>query len=438
MRVSVFGLGYVGCVTAACLAKQDIHVIGVDLNPVKVEQVNAGKSPVLEPGLEELIRDGVARNLLSATVDGRSAAVETDVSLICVGTPSNPNGSLDLDHVMAVCTEIGEALAQKADYHVVVIRSTVLPGTVEERLLPVLEARSGRRPGAVFGVCMNPEFLREGSAIDDYFNPSVVVLGELDARSGDAVAGLFAGLDAPLARTDLRTAELVKYASNAFHAVKVAFANEIGTIARRNDIDGRTVMEIFCLDTTLNISSAYLRPGFAFGGSCLPKDLRSLLYRASEQDVKVPLLQGAVESNGLHLQRGITLAEGRGRKRIGVLGLSFKSGTDDVRESPAVVMIETLIGRGHDVSIFDDDVQPERLIGANRVALERELPHIAALMRPTIEDVLGESDVVVVAKGRPDFRDIATRLRPDQLLVDLVGVPAPPADSGAGYEAICW
>jgi GDP-mannose 6-dehydrogenase len=437
MKVAIFGLGYVGCVTAACLARNGVEVVGVDVNPLKVDQLNAGESPVLEPGLDELISKAVANGNLNATLDGRSAVLETDVSLVCVGTPSNSNGSLDTSHVESVCAEIGQALAGRSDWHLVVIRSTVLPGTVEERIIPLLEQHSGLEAGDSFGVCVNPEFLREGTAIEDYFAPSFVVIGESDPRSGETLERLYEPVSAPRFRTTIRTAEMVKYACNAFHAIKVAFANEIGSIARQNDVDGGQVMEIFCADTVLNVSSAYLRPGFAFGGSCLPKDLRALLYRATEQDVQVPLLEGALASNQVHIQRGIDLVERSGCKRPGVLGLSFKNGTDDVRESPAVVLIETLVGRGYDVSVFDDDVDPDRLIGANRAALERELPHIARLMRSSIDEVLAESDLVVVTKSSSKFRGIGTRLRNGQKLIDLVGLQRDGVGDAA-YEGICW
>jgi GDP-mannose 6-dehydrogenase len=439
MRVSVFGLGYVGCVTSACLAKGAIDVVGVDVNEAKVDLVNSADSPVLEPGLDALISDAVAAGRLRATRDGNGAVLDTDVSLVCVGTPSNSNGSLDLRHVESVCSEIGAALAGKNQWHLVVIRSTVLPGTVERNLIPLLEAHSGKRVGSGFGVCMNPEFLREGSAIDDYFLPSLVVIGESDTRSGDVLERLYNTVMTRPFRTSIATAEMVKYTCNAFHALKVAFANEIGSIARRNDVDGRVVMDIFSSDRLLNVSTAYLRPGFAFGGSCLPKDMRALLYRAMEQDVKVPLLEGALMSNQEHIQRATELVQQSGSKRVGILGLSFKNGTDDVRESPAVAVAETLVGRGYDVSIFDDDVDPQRLVGANRAALERELPHIAALMRASVEDVLAQCDVIVVTKSSSKFRDLGPRLREGQKIVDLVGIDSETGSIAEGaYEGICW
>jgi GDP-mannose 6-dehydrogenase len=436
VRISVFGLGYVGCVSAACLARAGHVVTGVDVNAAKVLEVSSGQSPIVEPGVAELIAAGVASGRLDAVVDSMQAVDASDLSLVCVGTPSKPNGSLDLTHIENVCREIGFALGRKAAWHVVAIRSTVLPGTLEKRLIPILEQESGLRCGVDFGISMYPEFLREGSAVADYDNPSHVVIGQFDTRSGDAVAELQASTGAPVIRTDIRTAEMVKYASNAFHAVKVAFANEIGALCKEQEIDGRDVMEIFCQDRLLNISPAYLRPGFAFGGSCLPKDLRALVYRAKESDVECALLAAALESNRRHVQRGIDLVERLGFRRAGVLGLSFKADTDDVRESPTVALVEALVGRGYEVSIYDEHVDPSRLVGANKASLERELPHIAALMRSSVEQVLAEAEVVVIANGSRAFRDVPSRLQNGQVVIDLVG--ATRVADAEGYEGICW
>ncbi|MDP8924337.1 MAG: nucleotide sugar dehydrogenase [Chloroflexota bacterium] len=438
MKIAVFGLGYVGAVSAVCLAREGHDVIGVDVNPRKVELVEAGLSPVVETGLDELLAEVVRAGRLRATGDGRAAVRVSDVSVICVGTPSNGNGNLHVGYLESVCREIGAALGDRADYHVVVVRSTVLPGTVRERLVPILEEHSGRRAGADFGVCMNPEFLREGTGIEDYDHPSYVVVGELDARSGEAVEGLYAGIDAPIIRTAIETAEMVKYVNNAFHALKVSFANEVGNLCKAHGIDGRDVMEIFCRDERLNISAAYFKPGFAFGGSCLPKDLRALLYRAKERDLDLPLLRATLESNEAQVRRGIKLVEDTGRKRVGILGLSFKAGTDDVRESPVVPLVETLVGRGYEVKVYDEKVVPDKLIGANRSFLERELPHIASLMRSSIDDVVAEAEVVVVANGSPAFRQVPRLMREDQVLVDLAGAARVNGEMRGGYEGICW
>jgi GDP-mannose 6-dehydrogenase len=438
MKIGIFGLGYVGCVTAACLASDGNEVVGIDVNPLKVEMLNAGQSPIIEPGLDQLIKDGRSSGKLKASLDHAAVVRESDISLICVGTPSNDNGSLKLDYVQSVCQQIGTALRDKTEYHLVVVRSTVLPGTVEEKLIPILEQASGRKAGVDFGVCMNPEFLREGSAIKDYFQPSLVMIGEIDQRSGDTLQPVYKPVNAPLIRSTIRTAEMVKYTCNAFHAMKVVFANEIGTIAKSNGVDGQEVMNIVSQDKQLNISTAYLRPGFAFGGSCLPKDLRAILYRAKELDVEVPMLASLLPSNHQHVQAAIKMIEKTRKHRIGVLGLSFKAGTDDVRESPTITMIETLIGRGYQVRIYDDKIQLARLIGANKSFLEKEIPHITTLMCPTIEDLVAQSEVLVVANGSAEFRQVAGMLKEDQILIDLIGIVKVAQNMDTTYEGICW
>ena len=438
MRISVCGLGYVGCVTAACLANDGHQVIGVDINALKLEWLNAGRSPVIEPGLEAMIAAAVAGGSLTASPDTALAIRSSDLTLICVGTPSAGNGNITLDHVEHVCREIGAALAGKPDYHVVVVRSTVLPGTVERRVIPLLEESSGKRAGADFGVCMNPEFLREGSAIEDYYHPSLVVIGELDSRSGAVVQSLYGTVDAEVTRVPIRVAEMVKYASNAFHAVKVTFANEIGNLSKAMGIDGRQVMEIFLQDRKLNVSGTYLMPGFAFGGSCLPKDLRAMLYRSKELDLESPLLHAAIVSNQRQIERAVRMVEATGCKRIGILGLSFKPATDDMRESPAVALVETLIGKGYAIAIFDEELQLARLVGANRKFLEEELPHVGSLLRPSMESVVSQSQVVVVTNGSKSFSRVPGMLRQDQTLIDLSGVAKGLATGPGGYSGICW
>jgi GDP-mannose 6-dehydrogenase len=438
VKISVFGLGYVGCVSGACLARDGHSVIGVDVNPQKLELLRSGRSPIIEPDLDCLVKDVVRSGKLRTSTDPQMAVRNTDVSVICVGTPSNGNGSLCLQHIKKVCAEIGTALVEKSGYHVVVVRSTVLPGTVEETLIPVLENDSRRQAGRDFGVCMNPEFLREGSALEDYDHPSQIVIGELDVTSGDVVRQMYGAIEAPVVRTTIRTAEMVKYVNNAFHAMKVVFSNEVGNLSKAHGIDGQEVMEIFCRDRRLNISATYLRPGFAFGGSCLPKDLRALLYRAKERDLDCPVLSAVLRSNDRQLQRGIQMVEAAGRKRIGVFGLSFKSGTDDVRESPVVPLIETLVGRGYEVLVYDEKVEPNRLVGANKAYLERELPHIASLMRPSVDDVLTQAEVVVLANGSSAFAHLRKRLRDDQVMVDLVGVAKGKNDNRGRYAGLCW
>jgi GDP-mannose 6-dehydrogenase len=438
MRVTVFGLGYVGCVSAGCLVGSGHSVVGVDVNPLKVEQINAGVSPVIEPGLDRLIAEGRRSGGLAATQDGRAAVESSDVSLVCVGTPSNQNGSLDHRHVEKVCAEIASALASIDRRHVVVVRSTVLPGTAEGCLIPLLEEHSGRRVGRDFGFCVNPEFLREGSALADYHSPSHVVIGQLDPDSGDVVEELYGDIHAPVLRMTVREGEMLKYVSNAFHALKVGFANEIGTLCKLHGIDGQALMDVFCQDRTLNISRAYLRPGFAFGGSCLPKDVRALLHRAKEQDVESPILAAVLESNRHHFLRAVSLVEQSGLRRVGILGLSFKAGTDDVRESPTVPLIETLLGRGYEVVIYDEKIDPDRLVGENKASLDRDLPHIAGLMASSVEEVIERSEVIVVANGSEAFRPVGRLLREGQRLVDLVGIPKADRPGGREYEGICW
>ena len=438
MKISIFGLGYVGCVSAACLANDGHQVTGVDVSQYKVDSIIAGKSPIIERGLDELIKKQIESGTLCATTDGQKAVLQSDLSLICVGTPSASNGSLNTGYVEKVCAEIGAALAKKSDYHVVVIRSTVLPTTVQNKLIPILEESSGLRAGEDFGVCMNPEFLREGSAIKDYYRPSYIVIGSIDKKSAEIMEKVYAVVDSPVIHTTLQTAEMVKYASNAFHAVKVSFANEIGNLSKAFGIDGREVMGILVQDHQLNISPTYLRPGFAFGGSCLPKDLRAILYAAKDQDIEVPMLGATLESNEQQIQRGVELIQKTGRHKIGVLGLSFKAGTDDIRESPVVSMVETLIGKGYEVRIYDDVVKPEMLHGANRAFYERRLSHIAAIICPSIEEVMQEAEVLVVTNGSPTFQDLPHKLLPHQTLIDLAGVINKNGTLRGNYEGICW
>ena len=438
MKVSIFGLGYVGSVTATCLASQGHHVTGVDANPAKVAQVAAGRSTVIEPELDEMIKAATANNRLTATLDASQAVADSEISLICVGTPSNGNGSIHLGHVKRVCQDIGDALRTKTSRHVVVIRSTVLPGTAEEVVLPTLEAASGRRRGVDLNVCVNPEFLREGSAVRDYYNPSYIVIGADSTLGAEAVASLYSAIEAPVIHTSLRTAEMVKYASNAFHAVKITFANEIGVLCKQQGIDGREVMDLVCQDPMLNISAAYLRPGFAFGGSCLPKDVRALLHRAKQTDVDCPVIESILESNERHLHRAIRLVENAGNQNIGVLGLSFKPGTDDVRESPIVSLVETLLGRGYLVRIYDNLVAPDRLVGENKASLERDLPHVASLMRNSAEAVISEAKTLVLATSDPGFKEISPYLRPDHHVIDLAGIVPQAASYGIQHEGVCW
>lgn len=438
MRISVFGLGYVGCVSAACMARDGHHVVGLDVDQHKLELIGSGRAPVVEPGLDDIVAAAVKNGTLQVTCDSHAAILDTDVSMICVGTPSSKNGSLDLTQMENACRDIGHGLAGKSGYHVVVVRSTVLPGTTEERLIPILEQRSGRRAGTDFGVCVNPEFLREGSSIEDFYRPALVLVGEVDERSGKVVEELYAGIQAPVTHTTLSTAEMVKYANNAFHALKIVFANEMGVFCKAHGVDGRKVMEILCQDTKLSISPAYLRPGFAYGGSCLPKDLRALTYRAKERDLESPVLRATIASNERHILHALELVADTGRKKIGVLGLSFKPGTDDVRESPIVNLVERLVGKGYSVRIYDENVELGRLFGTNKAFLERVVPHITSLVCTSLDELLAWAEVVVVAHGAAAFRHVLPLIRPDQKLVDLVGVVTDTEQIRGDYEGICW
>lgn len=437
MRLSVFGLGYVGCVSAACFADDGNEVIGVDVNPTKVEIINSGKSPIVEEGINELMANVVKSGRLQATTDSERAILESDLSLVCVGTPSNQNGSLHLRHVEQVCREIGAVLKSKEKRHIVVIRSTMLPGTIENTVVPALEESSGKKAVRDFGICINPEFLREGSSLKDFHAPPFTLIGADDEDTVAAVRSLYARINAPVYTTSLKTAEMVKYVCNCFHALKVSFANEIGNICKALQIDSHEVMHVFCQDTKLNLSPYYLKPGFAFGGSCLPKDLRAINYKAKELDVEVPVLSAILPSNRLQIERAVEMVMRSGKKRVGVLGFSFKAGTDDLRESPMVTLIETLIGKGFELAIYDRDVSLARLVGANKEYIEREIPHISRLMRDTVDGVLTDSEIIIIGNQAEEFRSVAERLRQDQQLIDLVRLFGD-RTSNENYEGICW
>ena len=438
MKISVFGLGYVGCVSAACLAQDGHQVIGIDVNEVKLDQVRRGQPPVVEPGLEELLGRVVRTSRLTVSTNASAAVDETDVSVICVGTPSKPNGSVQLDNVLHVCCQIAEAIRTKRTFHVVIVRSTVLPTTVEGVVIPELERHSGKKAGRDFGVCMNPEFLREGSALSDYYNPGHCVIGVADEKTITIVTEIYRSIDAQLFVVSIRTAEMVKYVSNAFHALKIAFANEVGVLSKYQGVDGRQVREIVCSDSRLNISPAYLKPGFAFGGSCLTKDVRALAHRARMLDLECQLLNSIIPSNEHHIDLSIEMVERTGKKRVGILGLSFKAGTDDLRESPAVRLAETLFGKGYEIAIFDENVDISRLVGANRTFIDRELPHIASLMCASIEETVRRSEVVVVTNWSKAFRRAVSLMNADQVLIDLVGVVKRETDVCVPYEGSGW
>jgi GDP-mannose 6-dehydrogenase len=435
MKITVFGLGYVGSVVAACMARDGHNVVGVDLDISKVNAINNSLSPIVEPQLGEAIAEAVQAGRLRAQTCAEELG---DVSFVSVGTPSNENGSFGVGQLLRVAEQIGVLLARIEHFHVVNIRSTVLPGTVQGKIIPVLESSSGKKVGQGFGVCVNPEFMRETTAVYDYYHPPVTVIGSTDERSGAIVADLYKRIEAPLERCTIRTAEMMKYACNAFHAVKITFANEIGNFCKALGIDSHEVMEIFCKDTKLNLSPYYLKPGFAFGGSCLPKDLRALLYESKLRDVEIPMLKSLFESNRLQVDRAIDQVRKTGKNRVGVLGLSFKAGTDDLRESPIVSLIESLIGKGYSISIYDEEVSLARLHGANKRYIEQTIPHISSLLKERIEDVVQESEVLVVSKKGRSFEENIAGLNHGSVVIDLVRIFSDQTRRPVNYEGICW
>lgn len=437
VKISIFGLGYVGTVSAGCFARNGLDVVGVDPVRAKVDLINAGQTPIIEAEIGEIVAEAVRSGRLRATDDTLRSICETDLSFVCVGTPSQINGNLDLTHIRRVCEQIGQALKSKSGRHTVVIRSTVLPGTMRETVIPALEENSGKRAGIDFGVCCNPEFLREGSAVKDFDFPPKTVIGELDKGSGDLVASLYKTLDSPLIRTEIEVAEIIKYIDNCWHALKIGFANEIGNFCKALSINASTAMEIFCSDTKLNISKAYLMPGFAFGGSCLPKDLRALSYAAKQRDLNLPILSSILPSNELQVSRGLRLITEKGNKQVGVLGFSFKAGTDDLRESPMIEVIERLSGKGYNLRIYDKNVQIARLVGANRDFILNHIPHISRLMVNDIDAVLDHAQTIVIGNNDPDFRNLTDRLREGQCVVDLAGAIDQRSRDGK-YDGICW
>ena len=436
MNIVVLGLGYVGAVSAACLASDGHQVVGVDPNQTKVDLINAGQTPIIEADVADMIRATVKSGRLRATTKVDEAIRSSDISLICVGTPSQLNGNIDLSYVRRVCEQIGEALRDNDTYHVVAARSTMLPGSMRGVVIPTLEASSDKVAGVDFGVCNNPEFLREGTAVWDYYHPPKTVIGESDSRAGELLAELYEGLDAPVIRIPIEVAEMLKCTDNNWHAIKVAFANEIGSICKATGIDGRQVMEIFCQDTKLNLSPYYLKPGFAFGGSCLPKDVRSLTYKARELDLDLPLINSILPSNQRQISRAIAMITSKGKRKVGILGFAFKAGTDDLRESPVVDVIEHLLGKGYDLRLYDDNVNVAALTGANRDYILNHIPHIARLMVDTVDEVMDFAETVVIGNGADEFRPAVKRLRPDQTIIDLVRIADRTSDDN--YDGICW
>lgn len=437
MKISIFGLGYVGCVSAACMAKAGHEVLGVDVAPAKIEILMEGRSPVIEKDLDELIGEAVKAGTLRAASSADEAVTASELSLICVGTPSRANNSLNLDYVARVCEEIGAALKNKEADHVVCVRSTMVPGSTEAVVLPSLEKGFGGKLPPRIHLAVNPEFLREGSAVFDFFNPPKTVIGADDEVTADKVLALYVGLDAPVVKTAIRTAEMAKYVDNVFHALKISFANEIGTICQSAGIDSHQVMDIFIQDRKLNISPAYFKPGFAFGGSCLPKDVRAIIYKGRTMDLDLPLLSSILPSNDMQVERAVQLVLDQGKKPLGFLGMSFKPGTDDLRESPLVRMIEACIGKGYDIRIYDENVSLAKLVGANKAYIEKEIPHISNLLVTDLDAVVEHAEVLIVGHKSQGFVDAVMGLKPGKIVIDLARVvDTPPPD--IDYHGLNW
>jgi GDP-mannose 6-dehydrogenase len=415
------------------------RVIGVDVNPAKVEMMESGKSPIVEASMNQLVAEGNRSCRLHATVDSNAAVLESDVSFVCVGTPSLRNGKLDLSHIEMVAREIGNALKQKNSGHTFVLRSTVLPGTTESIVLPILEQASGKRAGSDFTVAYNPEFMREGSAVADFLQPPYTILGAQDPSHLAPLRELYKQTPGQIFETSVAVAEMVKYLSNAFHAVKVTFANEVGTLCKNLGVDAQAVTEIFTSDTRLNISPAYLSPGFAFGGSCLPKDVRALTYKAKELDLKLPMLESLLPSNSEHVERALEAVMRTNKRKIAQLGLSFKAGTDDLRESPQVLLVKRLLGEGYELKVWDKDVSLGRLAGSNRQYIEEVIPHIGSLLSADLEDVLQWAEVVIIGNKSAKKDELTKHLRQDQVVIDLVNLDKKlRSDGTCSYEGICW
>jgi GDP-mannose 6-dehydrogenase len=439
LSVSIFGLGYVGSVSAACFASMGHKVIGVDVSRAKVEMMDSGRTPIIEDRMSEMVAQAHGAGLLRATTDATAAVMNSEVSFVCVGTPSLKNGKLDLSHIEGVAREIGAAIRQKNSPHVFVLRSTVLAGTTETVAIPILEKESGKKCGQDFTVCYNPEFMREGSAVSDFLNPPYTILGASDTRHLGPLRELYKNTPGTLYQTTIPVAEMVKYFSNCYHALKVGFANEMGTMCKHLGVDAHAVTKIFTSDTKLNISSAYLFPGFAFGGSCLPKDLRAITYKAKELDLELPLLESLMPSNAEHINRAVEMVMSTRKKRIAQLGLSFKAGTDDLRESPQVQLIKRLMGEGLDIKVWDEDVSLGRLAGANREYIEQVIPHIGSVLSADLEGVLSTAEVVILGNKSASKERLAKYLRPEQIVIDLIHLDETRRPQGARkYEGICW
>ena len=438
MKISIFGLGYVGAVSLACLSRDGHEVIGVDIDATKLDLIMAGKTPVVEEGMVDLMALAAASGRVAVTTDAQQAVLDSEISLVCVGTPSAANGSQDQGAILRLAAEMGRAIAGKSAPHIVVFRSTLVPGTVEDVLRPIIEEESGKKDGVGFFLCFQPEFLREGSSIRDYDKPPFTVVGANHAYPVERLRELFGNLPCRFIETSVRSAEMMKYCCNNFHALKITFANETARLCAALGVDAFEVMDLVCQDTQLNISTAYLRPGYAFGGSCLPKDLRATTYLAKIHDVDIPMLGGIMQSNRNHLDVALNKLLAFGKRKIGFVGLSFKTGTDDLRESPLVTLAEQLIGKGMQLAIYDPEVHLASLLGANRNFIEKHLPHIGQMMRADLAEVINESEVLVIGlSGQAIAETLASSCRAEQVLLDLVRLPNPAAIP-ATVHGLCW
>jgi len=436
MDISIFGLGYVGAVCAACLVRRGHAVIGCDVQDNKVGAINDGSSPIQEPGLSELMRQGHEAGLLSATLDAGQAVARSGISLICVGTPGRPNGDIETKYLLGVCKRIGQIVKDLDRPHSVVIRSTILPDYLDEEVIPALREAAGPRFDELLRVCVNPEFLREGSAIADFESPPLILIGERRPGDGDVLAEMYQGVKAQIVRTGIKEAVMVKYACNIFHALKIIFGNEIGSLCQAGGIDSHQVMDAFCQDRQLNISHRYLKPGYAFGGSCLPKDLKAMLHFARRRDIESPMLAGIAASNKRHIERCVQAILATGARQVAVLGLSFKDDTDDLRQSPTVEIVERLLGKGVEVRIHDSDVSASRIFGSNLSFIQEHLPHLARLIRPTVAEALQGAQAVVLAKPSKAYRNVEELLVPEQTLLDLIRLFDPKTFSACRYVGL--
>lgn len=434
MKISIFGLGYVGCVSLACLAENGHHVTGVDVQPHKNNLINQGKATIIEKDIDTLLADNWSAGRISATQDAKEAVRKTDISIICVGTPSNANGHLNLNAIYETAEEIGNALKEKDNYHIVVIRSTVLPGT-NQKVGEILEKNSEKKRNKGYAVVSNPEFLREGSAVRDYYNPPITVIGTDDSIASKTIAEMYKGINSPIEETTIEIAELIKYVSNTFHALKVSFANEVGNICKKMDIDSHQLMNLFCMDNQLNLSSYYLKPGFAFGGSCLPKDVRAFKTMAHDFYLESPVLNSILESNENQKRQALKMVLDKKAKKVGILGLSFKKGTDDLRHSPIVELAEILLGKGFSILIYDKNVNISKLSGTNKAYIDEHIPHLSELISDDLHSVVGNSETILITHNESEFSDIDKKY-PDNHFIDLVKVKA--GSSAGNYEGICW